>query len=130
MNRKKKITYVKKFQKTRKDKRYLHRAEISFKLDRGSFYETHNFTFPEETEHEITLIPKEKQNKNAYYLLYENLIIVFYLDTEKCFVYSVNGKYLANFSIADLKTLFKRIGTVLKFVKSRKSININTEYKR
>jgi len=116
MNRKKRITYIKKL-KEHKTRKHPKRAEAIINVDRGAFDERTILTLPEEAELETNLIPKEKQNPNAFYLIYSPIIIVYYLDTGKCFVYSVFGKYLGTLEKQDLKKLFSKIGLILRLEK-------------
>ncbi len=94
------------------------------KEDLGTFYKTEIISLPQEAEHETNLIPKNKQNPNAFYIIYSPIIIVGYLDTGKCFIYDVFGKYLGALEKQDLKKLFTKIGAFLRLEKLRKPIKL------
>lgn len=98
--------------------KYPKRLEINVEAQHIGYTENINITLPEEYEIEKTLIPEEKQNLNAIYLRTPAFTLTFYKDTEKCFVYTVKGKFLGALEKQDLKKAFTKIGTILKLVKN------------
>jgi len=117
MNKKKRTTLTTTLKKYRKDKTHPKRLEGFLAVDRGAFEERLNFSLPEEAELETSLIPKEKQNPNAFYVIHHPIIIVYYLDSGKCFVYSEFGKFLGSLEKQDLKKVFSKIGRILRLEK-------------
>ncbi|MEM2368414.1 MAG: hypothetical protein QXQ50_09315 [Candidatus Bathyarchaeia archaeon] len=85
--------------------------------DLGTYYKTEIISLPETAEHETNLIPKDKQNPYAKYIIWHPIRIVAYTDTGKCFVYSELGEFLGELEKQDLKKLFSKIGRFLKLVK-------------
>lgn len=86
--------------------------------DMGNYYKTEIISLPTEIEHEINLIPKNKQNPNLIYIIKHPIKIIYYLDNEKCFIYDELGSYLGDLEKHDLKRLFSKIGHVLRLVKN------------
>ena len=115
----KKATKIEKERFYRKDKRYPKRADVKIAFDTGISEKVISIRFPEkteiqETEHEM------KHNPNLWKLNLGNVTIVYYLDSDKGFVYDCDGNYCGAFEKHDLKNAFKSIGAFLRYVLKRK----------
>lgn len=89
--------------------------------DLGEYYKRELISLPQEIDHEINLIPKEKQNPNAIYVIHHPIKIVYYMGTEKCFVYTELGMFLGTLEKYHLKRLFSKIGAILREIKNQKT---------
>lgn len=95
----------------RKDKKNPKNTRITITEDVGRFEQ--KTTFISEFSRDRTITPKEK-NHNLVFILKSPLKIGYYLDSEKCFVWSENGEYLGSLEKYHLKRLFSKIGEVLR----------------
>jgi len=112
----KKATKIEKERFYRKDKRYPKRADVRIAFDTGVSEKVISLRFPEteqikETEHEM------KHNPSLWQLWFGGIKIVYYLNTDKGFIYDCDGNFCGTFDKYDLKRAFTRIGTFLKTVK-------------
>jgi len=115
----KKITKIEKERFFRKDKRYPKRANVTISYDTGISEKTISVRFPEEKQVSETE-SDFRQNPNLWKLYLGNTTVVYYLDTDKGFVYDCDGNYCGRFEKHDLKNAFGQIGLFLKTVRKQK----------
>ena len=106
-----KIFGVRKYQK---NKTRPKKTTVLIKEDLGRFESITKYVMDCSVTESI--VPKER-NPNLVYLMKTPLKIVYYLDTERCFVYDLSGNYSGEFENKDLKRLFYRIGALLRYKK-------------
>jgi hypothetical protein len=121
MKKKTKITYIKKL-KQHRTRKHPKRAFATLEIDRGTFDERIILTLPQEATLEKTLIPKET-NSLLFWLWKYPVRIIYYLDTEKGFVYDSDKNYAGSFEKHDLKKLYSRIGHLFRCLKKDKRIS-------
>jgi hypothetical protein len=105
--------YEEKLRPYRIDKHRPKRPVVIFREDVGNFERVRTISFPKDIYEKETVIPKNP-NPSLFTIIKAPVRIIYYLDSNKCFIYDNDKNYLGNFERHDLKRLFSAIGGVLR----------------
>jgi len=117
----KKATLTTRIRKYRIDKRHPKRPYIIIGEDLGDGEYIEKLTLPI-VERTQTFIPKNP-NPNLFWLWKHPIRIIWYLDTEKGFIFDSDKNFLESFEKHDLKKLYSRIGQLFRAEKKPKRIS-------
>ena len=112
--RSERATSTVKHRKYRADKRHPKRLKITVQEDFQNIEQTQTFYMKSNTKRTTK---KKQKNDNLVYLMKTPLKIAYYKDSKRTFVYDLDGNYAAEFEKRDLKSLYSRIGHLLRYKK-------------
>jgi len=116
LSNEKRATKITKTRHYRVTKKNPQSQKLILKIDRGAIEQTISLFFPPNTEvkdHESTKEP----NPNLIRINFGQTSLIFYLDTEKGFVYDKDKLFSGSFEKHDLIYLYSRIGQLIRRLK-------------
>jgi ABC-type bacteriocin/lantibiotic exporter with double-glycine peptidase domain len=97
---------------------------VTISTDYGHYEQVHALKLSPQGLTEQQHIIKHNPNPNLIGIFKKRINIVYYTDTEKCFVYDENKIWVESLEKHDLKRLFSAIGHVLRLKKHPRRLSI------